>query len=318
MPKIKQFSLATTHRPNPAAVQSLEIPAIKFQVQRRPVMPSLQDRVAQWLLSDDKEMDASPPRPKPSSEKMLMAWRRMVLHSIRIYVDILMQSAADYLVSRNQGTIVTNVPLTAQQEGQQGRDQGASRNWATIASLNGLKRMAVRAIGLCAQRRPVAPARVEKTTFGGLALDAAAVGRDWSGRWINRRTPRVELGHRPTRQSHLKRLQTSSSVAYPARLPPPRSRPDLKALLIQDPGALSCVSPANPLPMEEMVDKSPMTAADLMTQGPITPNKTKLAADQLLEQQVLKAARAETHVLNSSEEEESPLAITDFAMGNQP
>ena len=84
MPKIKQFSLATTHRPNPAAVQSLEIPAIKFQVQRRPVMPSLQDRVAQWLLSDDKEMDASPPRPKPSSEKMLMAWRRMVLHSIRI------------------------------------------------------------------------------------------------------------------------------------------------------------------------------------------------------------------------------------------
>jgi hypothetical protein len=68
-------------------------------------MPSLQDRVAQWLLSDDKEMDASPPRPKPSSQKMLMAWRRMVLHLIRIYVDIL----------RNQGTIVTNVPLTAQQ-----------------------------------------------------------------------------------------------------------------------------------------------------------------------------------------------------------
>ena len=132
----------------------------------------------------------------------------------------------------------------------------------------------------------------------------------------------------------------------------PRSRPDLKALLIQDPGALSCVSPAAPLPMEEMVDKSPMTAADLMTQGPITSNKTKLAADQLLEQQLLKAARekesrkkiqmssgvilaqprsraraskpstetgnAETHVLNSLEEEESPLAIADFAMVNQP
>jgi hypothetical protein len=106
--------------------------------------------------------------------------------------------------------------------------------------------------------------------------------------------------------------------------------------------------------MEEMVDKSPMTAADLMTQGPITSNKTKLAADQLLEQQLLKAARekesrkkiqmssgvslaqprsrarapmpstetgnAETHVLNSSEEEEgeSQLATADFAMVNQP
>jgi hypothetical protein len=115
MPKIKQFSLATAHRPNPAAVQSLEIPAIKFQVQRRQAMSSLQERLSQWNLSDDKEMDASPPRPKPSSQKMLMAWRRMVLHSLRIYVDILMQSAADYLVSRNQGTIVTNVPLTAQQ-----------------------------------------------------------------------------------------------------------------------------------------------------------------------------------------------------------
>jgi hypothetical protein len=115
MPKIKQFSLATMHRPNQAAIQSLEIPTIELKAQRYLVMPSLQDRVAQWLLSDDKEMDASPTRPKPNSQKMQMAWRRMVLHSIRIYVDILMQSAADYLVSRNQGTIVTSVPQAAKQ-----------------------------------------------------------------------------------------------------------------------------------------------------------------------------------------------------------
>ena len=100
---------------------------------------------------------------------------------------------------------------------------------------------------------------------------------------------------------------------------------------------------------EEAVDKSPMSPAEMMTQGPITPTKAMtLTADQQLEQQILKAARekesrkkmssgvllaqprsraraakpaaemgnAETHVLNS--EEESPLAITDFAMVPQP
>jgi hypothetical protein len=284
---------------------------------------------------------------------MQMAWRRMVLHSIRIYVDILMQSAADYLVSRNQGTIVTSVPQAAKQSKKDAQTETkvrrgigrplprstASKEWQFEPSA-------------CVHSEDLLRQRGSKNNFWWTCLGCGSRWQrlEWEMDQQENSKGRAGSSTDPAK-SPQKTLQTSSSVAYPARLPPPRSRPDLKALLIQDPGALSCVSPTVPLPMEEMmdeVDKSPMTAAERMTQGPITPAKTKLTADQLLEQQLLKNARekesrkkmssgvilaqprararasqpsagnAETHVLNSSEEEQEQLAIADFAMVNQP
>ena len=145
------------------------------------------------------------------------------------------------------------------------------------------------------------------------------------------------------------KVTASSSATYPARLPPPKSRPDLKALVIQDAGVPQNLMP--PSPTEELdkspkddIDKSPMSNP-LMTQGPIMPKQNvQMTADQELEHRILLAAEerrasrrkllsgvipaqsmsrprtphgtvaTETHVLNSSDEEESPLALQDFNM----
>eukprot|EP00435_Cladocopium_sp_Y103_P070861 s172_g36.t1 len=66
---------------------------------------AMQKRVTQWIADQDKEMPDPVPKKKSPPEKLLMAWRRMVLATIRLYMEIMLQTVTDYLTSRNRGTI---------------------------------------------------------------------------------------------------------------------------------------------------------------------------------------------------------------------
>ena len=46
------------------------------------------------------------PRRQSPPEKLLAAWRRMVLTTMRLYMEIMLQSVTGYITSRNRGTLV--------------------------------------------------------------------------------------------------------------------------------------------------------------------------------------------------------------------
>ena len=125
---------------------------------------TLQDRVAEWLVSDDQDMAESPVRlHRAALQKIYAAWRRKVLMAFRTYLEIIQQSAADYLVSRNQGTFATmpgRAPL-ASKKSVKTESRVRMGHRSAIASLYGIQRMAIRAFQLCARRSNVAPKRLK-------------------------------------------------------------------------------------------------------------------------------------------------------------
>jgi len=239
---------------------------------------SLQDRVAAWLVADDQEMAESPIRAHRSAlQKIYAAWRRMIIMVFRTYLEILQQSAADYLVSRNQGTVVSmpkhDLPVdkkSTKPEGRVRRGIGqplprstASKEWQYEPSS-------------CAHAEEMLRQRGSKQMFWWTCLGC---GSRWQRlEWEMDQVENAKTcASSSTDRAKVKeqKVTASSSATYPARLPPPKSRPDLKALVIQDAGVPQNLMP--PSPTEEPdkspkddIDKSPMSIP-LMTQGPIMP-----------------------------------------------
>ena len=303
---------------------------------------TLQDRVAGWLVADDKEMAESPIRAHRNAlQKIYAAWCRMVIMVFRTYLEIIQQSAADYLVSRNQGTMASlpsrEPPATSKKQsktesrvrrgiGQPLPRSTASKEWQFEPST-------------CAHAEEMLRQRGSKQMFWWTCLGC---GSRWQRlEWEMDHVENTKASSSTDRaKAGEQKVTAASSATYPARLPPPKSRPDLKALVIQDVGVPSHLMPPSPI---DEIDKSPAPAR--MTQGPILPPQAVTrTADQELERQILLAAQerkesrkkllsgvipaqpmsrprtphgaavTETHVLNSSEEEESPLALQDFSM----
>eukprot|EP00435_Cladocopium_sp_Y103_P054062 s621_g17.t1 len=72
----------------------------------------MQKRVTQWLAAEDAKDPPEAPKKKSPPEKLLVAWRRMVLATIRLYMEVMLQTVTDYLTSRNRGTIAKMPPKT--------------------------------------------------------------------------------------------------------------------------------------------------------------------------------------------------------------
>ena len=62
----------------------------------------MQKRVTRWLMAQNEDLPDPVPKRKTPVEKLEMAWRRMVLATIRLYLEVMLQSVTDYLTSREK------------------------------------------------------------------------------------------------------------------------------------------------------------------------------------------------------------------------
>ena len=192
---------------------------------------AMQKRVTQWLLAQNEDMPDPVPKKKSPPEKLVQAWRRMVLATIRLYLEVMLQSVTDYLTSRNRGTMAklpkakkdkSLVPAESKKTAKVRRGIGqplprskACKSWPK-EPLD------------CAHEESQLRQRGSKDSFWWTCLQC---GSRWQRvEW----EPDMELNAGAASSGEYRgsagteKIQTSSKVAYPSRLPPPRfkAQPD--------------------------------------------------------------------------------------------
>ncbi|CAL1150714.1 unnamed protein product, partial [Cladocopium goreaui] len=198
---------------------------------------AMQKRVTQWLLAQNEDMPDPVPKKKSPPEKLMQAWRRMVLATIRLYLEVMLQSVTDYLTSRNRGTMAklpkakkdkSLVPAESKKTAKVRRGIGqplprskACKSWPK-EPLD------------CAHEESQLRQRGSKDSFWWTCLQC---GSRWQRvEW----EPDMELNAGAASSGEYRgsagteKIQTSSKVAYPSRLPPPRSRPNLTTLVVEE------------------------------------------------------------------------------------
>eukprot|EP00435_Cladocopium_sp_Y103_P025586 s406_g6.t1 len=87
---------------------------------------AMQKRVAKWFADEDAEIPTASKAKKTPPERLANNWRRMVLLTLRVYMDIMFQTVVDYLTSRNNGTIANLPPA------KKDKSQPAPKNAAKV------------------------------------------------------------------------------------------------------------------------------------------------------------------------------------------
>ncbi|CAL1127455.1 unnamed protein product, partial [Cladocopium goreaui] len=223
---------------------------------------AMQKRVTQWLLAQNEDMPDPVPKKKSPPEKLMQAWRRMVLATIRLYLEVMLQSVTDYLTSRNRGTMAklpkakkdkSLVPAESKKTAKVRRGIGqplprskACKSWPK-EPLD------------CAHEESQLRQRGSKDSFWWTCLQC---GSRWQRvEW----EPDMELNAGAASSGEYRgsagteKIQTSSKVAYPSRLPPPRSRPNLTTLVVEE----ETVVRTDPL----MAHEGRMTPAPMQSEG---------------------------------------------------
>ena len=209
----------------------------------------MQKRLLKWIAEQDAELPDPRPKQRTPPEKLLMAWRRMVLTTLHMWAEILCQTVTDYLTSRNRGTIVKMPPRETKQKehnmekkntkirrgiGQTLTRSKACKEWSKEPSE-------------CAHEEDQLRQRGSKDMFWWTCLSC---GSRWERlEWAPDQALNSGAASSEDFHGQAATIQTSSPVPYPGRLPPPRSRPELKALLIES--ATNVPNPMDPLMPQE-------------------------------------------------------------------
>lgn len=204
-------------------------------------------RISKWLSEDDQQdaQASSSGKKRTPPEKLVSYWRRMVMMVMRVYMDVLMQSAMDYLMSRNQ-------PIkNAKNKDKKGN--GSKDKSKPPASLGKVRRGIGNPLPRsrahvqwhcepkdCAHEEDRLRQRGAKDSFWWTCLDCGARWErvEWSpDKKVNEgkamsSTDAAQDDSSMTASSVV--ILTNSSVAYPEKLPPPKSRPELNSLVITE------------------------------------------------------------------------------------
>ena len=244
---------------------------------------TMQKRIGAWLRAEDVEDMEQNRRKKTPPETLLKHWRRMTMAVFRYYVAILVQSAMDYLTSRNKGTMATLAPKDKSKSkakelkdatkirrgiGQPLPRSTASKTWPCEPSE-------------CAHEEDQLRQRGAKNSFWWTCLNCGSRWErlEWApDQEINSGKGVASSSKETTGASRSTTVTASSSVAYPGRLPPPRSRPELATLVIEDKDQADFFERDPRQMMMGVPVTPPRDVPSAMTQGPIQPVPPQIQA----------------------------------------
>lgn len=222
--------------------------AIRFLKSQVFFATTMINRISKWLSEDDRQdaQASSSGKKRTPPEKLVSYWRRMVMMVMRVYMDVLMQSAMDYLMSRNQ-PIKNAKSKDKKGNGSKDRSKAAANQGKVRRGIgNPLPRSRAHVQWNfepkdCVHDEDRLRQRGAKDSFWWTCLDCGARWErvEWApdkkvneGKAMSSTDGAQEEMEEMATSTQV--ILTNSTIAYPEKLPPPKSRPELNSLVIAE------------------------------------------------------------------------------------